>query len=222
MRMETAMETSVWCRICSISTPSSRISSASSGSLSSSRIPISNCSCAMSSGRMPRRSPAVPTSQRRWVLYIVCVQYTWRLNHIYSIQKKKRKKQIEQVANVITHGIWILPAVFAAIKLFERSSSASQYLVAWVYGGALCMLFTVSTFFHCSCYCAEHKWVRTQADLTIWFVHFCIPPLDHRRMSRPGPVSAGRRIRVSRTCSIAATGRWSMCSSPDRTSPGSR
>ncbi|KAH8273444.1 hypothetical protein KR018_001583, partial [Drosophila ironensis] len=65
--------------------------------------------------------------------------------------------EIEQVANVITHGIWILPAVFAAIKLFERSTSASQYLVSWVYGGALCMLFTVSTFFHCSCYCAEHK-----------------------------------------------------------------
>jgi len=68
-----------------------------------------------------------------------------------------RSKQIEQVANVITHGIWILPAVFAAITLFKRSSSASQYLVSWVYGGALCMLFTVSTFFHCSCYCAEHK-----------------------------------------------------------------
>lgn len=65
--------------------------------------------------------------------------------------------QIEQVANVITHGIWILPALFAAIKLFERSSSSNQYLVSWVYGGALCMLFTVSTFFHCSCYCAEHK-----------------------------------------------------------------
>ncbi|XP_016938797.3 monocyte to macrophage differentiation factor isoform X1 [Drosophila suzukii] len=65
--------------------------------------------------------------------------------------------EIEQVANVITHGIWILPAVFAAITLFKRSSSASQYLVSWVYGGALCMLFTVSTFFHCSCYCAEHK-----------------------------------------------------------------
>lgn len=65
--------------------------------------------------------------------------------------------KIEQVANVITHGIWIVPAVFAVIKLFERSNSYSQYLVSWVYGTALCMLFTVSTFFHCSCYCAEHK-----------------------------------------------------------------
>ncbi|EDV99653.1 monocyte to macrophage differentiation factor [Drosophila grimshawi] len=65
--------------------------------------------------------------------------------------------EIEQVANVITHGIWIVPAVFAVIKLFERSNSSSQYLVSWVYGTALCMVFTVSTFFHCSCYCAEQK-----------------------------------------------------------------
>ncbi|KAH8400457.1 hypothetical protein KR222_000450 [Zaprionus bogoriensis] len=65
--------------------------------------------------------------------------------------------KIEQLANVITHGIWIVPAIFAVVKLFERSNSSSQYLVSWVYGTALCMLFTISTFFHCSCYCAEHS-----------------------------------------------------------------
>lgn len=95
------------------------------------------------------------------------IQSNIKLKHqLRNIQWKNAKAkpgcayqptEIEQVANVITHGIWIVPAVFAVIKLFERSNSASQYLVSWVYGTALCMLFTVSTFFHCSCYCAEHK-----------------------------------------------------------------
>lgn len=79
------------------------------------------------------------------------------LQYIKVISFYPPRRQIEQVANVITHGIWIVPAIFAAIKLFERSNSYSQYLVSWVYGTALCMLFTISTFFHCSCYCVENK-----------------------------------------------------------------
>uniref|UniRef100_A0A1L8EDL9 Putative macrophage maturation-associated protein n=1 Tax=Haematobia irritans TaxID=7368 RepID=A0A1L8EDL9_HAEIR len=68
--------------------------------------------------------------------------------------------EIEQLANVITHGIWIIPAVVCANKLFERSKSSSQYLVSWIYGGALTLLFTISTFFHCSCFCDNQNGIK--------------------------------------------------------------
>lgn len=92
--------------------------------------------------------------------------------------------QIEQLANVITHGIWIVPAVICANKLFERSKTSSQYLVSWVYGGALTLLFTISTFFHCSCFCDNQTWV--------WFYNIHIEPRfrhsfvsRHSQMSQP-------------------------------------
>ncbi|KAM7350224.1 monocyte to macrophage differentiation factor [Cochliomyia hominivorax] len=68
--------------------------------------------------------------------------------------------EIEQLANVITHGIWIIPALLCQYKLFERSKSSSQYLVSWVYGSALTLLFTVSSCFHCSCYCTDHDGIK--------------------------------------------------------------
>lgn len=64
--------------------------------------------------------------------------------------------EIEQMANCITHGVWVIPSIMAGMSLVERSKTSSQMLVAWVYGTALGLLFCVSTFFHCSFYC-DHK-----------------------------------------------------------------
>lgn len=75
----------------------------------------------------------------------------------YRKHSKISNLQIEQLANVITHGIWIFPSIIATIKLYERSKTSGQFLVSWVYGGALTMLFTVSTFFHCTFYCSNQK-----------------------------------------------------------------
>lgn len=78
-----------------------------------------------------------------------------------------------------------MPAIFAVIKLFERSTSYSQYLVSWVYGTALCMLFTISTFFHCSCYCVENKWVSTQVSLLLsWtFLNYLQPSKELQELA---------------------------------------
>lgn len=61
--------------------------------------------------------------------------------------------QIEHIANIITHGFWILPAAYAAFLLLVKSSSQDQVMVALIYGSALILLFCVSTAFHCVFYC---------------------------------------------------------------------
>lgn len=56
---------------------------------------------------------------------------------------------VEHLANVITHGIWIIPSLLAAIELLQRSLTWTQFLSATIYGTSLLLVFTVSTFFHC-------------------------------------------------------------------------
>eukprot|EP00112_Aurelia_sp_Birch-Aquarium-sp1_P005920 Seg1666.12 transcript_id=Seg1666.12/GoldUCD/mRNA.D3Y31 product="Monocyte to macrophage differentiation factor 2" protein_id=Seg1666.12/GoldUCD/D3Y31 len=54
----------------------------------------------------------------------------------------------EQVANCVTHGIWIIPSLLAAIKMYKNSETFSHETVAIIYGLALVLLFTISTMFH--------------------------------------------------------------------------
>ena len=56
---------------------------------------------------------------------------------------------VEHMANVITHGIWIIPSLLGALKLLQRSMSWTQFVSATIYGTSLLLVFTVSTFFHC-------------------------------------------------------------------------
>ncbi|KAF4522073.1 hypothetical protein B566_EDAN004056 [Ephemera danica] len=64
--------------------------------------------------------------------------------------------QIEHVANVITHGIWVPPSMYATIELVHRAASWPQYWSAIIYGFALILLFTISTFFHSVFFCHGH------------------------------------------------------------------
>lgn len=68
--------------------------------------------------------------------------------------------EVEHMANVATHGVWVIPAVWAGLELFWRSSTATHQMVAFVYGTALAMLFTVSTFFHGVFYCKQHRQLK--------------------------------------------------------------
>ncbi|XP_011497864.1 PREDICTED: monocyte to macrophage differentiation factor isoform X2 [Ceratosolen solmsi marchali] len=63
---------------------------------------------------------------------------------------------VEHVANVFTHGIWIVPAFLGAFELIERASTWPKLLSALIYGCSLLLLFTVSTIFHSIHYC-YHK-----------------------------------------------------------------
>lgn len=68
--------------------------------------------------------------------------------------------KVEHIANVITHGLWVLPSVYAGINLLFRSYTPAQMLAAVIYGVALSMLFFVSTFFHCVFYCNRSRQLK--------------------------------------------------------------
>lgn len=65
--------------------------------------------------------------------------------------------EIEHIANMLTHGFWVLPSAYAGVNLLWRSYTAAQLLAAVIYGVALAMLFFVSTFFHCVFYCNRNR-----------------------------------------------------------------
>lgn len=55
---------------------------------------------------------------------------------------------VEHVANVATHGIWVVPSILGSLELIRRSTTWAQLVSAYVYGTSLILVFTVSTFFH--------------------------------------------------------------------------
>lgn len=56
---------------------------------------------------------------------------------------------IEHVANVGTHGVWIVPSIIGSLELLRRSVTWTQFISAIVYGISLILVFVISTFFHC-------------------------------------------------------------------------
>lgn len=64
---------------------------------------------------------------------------------------------IEHVANVATHGIWVVPSVMGGIELIRRSTTWDQFVSAYVYGISLSLVFAVSTFFHSVHYCNYNR-----------------------------------------------------------------
>lgn len=61
---------------------------------------------------------------------------------------------------MVTHGLWIVPAIFAGLQLLWRSNSNSQKITALVYGSALTLLFAVSTIFHVVHYCNKDRGLK--------------------------------------------------------------
>ncbi|GAB1869941.1 Monocyte to macrophage differentiation factor 2 [Camponotus japonicus] len=67
---------------------------------------------------------------------------------------------IEHVANVATHGIWVVPSVIGSIELIRRSMRWAQLVSACVYGTSLILVFAVSTFFHSVHYCNQNRQLK--------------------------------------------------------------
>ncbi|KAG7210220.1 hypothetical protein KM043_011771 [Ampulex compressa] len=67
---------------------------------------------------------------------------------------------IEHVANVATHGIWVIPSVVGSLELIRRSSTWTQLVSAYVYGTSLILVFAVSTFFHGVHYCNHNRQLK--------------------------------------------------------------
>ncbi|CAL7948687.1 unnamed protein product [Xylocopa violacea] len=67
---------------------------------------------------------------------------------------------VEHIANVATHGIWVVPSVLGSLELIRRSTTWTQLVSACVYGTSLILLFTVSTFFHSIHYCNNNRQLK--------------------------------------------------------------
>lgn len=79
------------------------------------------------------------------------------MNHRAKPTEAYKPTQIEHIANVLTHGIWVVPSIMATVELVKRSYTTEQMISAVVYGATLILIFTVSTTFHCVFYCNEHR-----------------------------------------------------------------
>ncbi|XP_076635931.1 monocyte to macrophage differentiation factor 2 isoform X1 [Colletes latitarsis] len=94
---------------------------------------------------------------------------------------------IEHVANVATHGIWVVPSVIGGLELVHRSTTWRQLVSAYVYGTSLILVFVVSTFFHSMHYYnynrqlkdALHRFDRAMIYIFIAASYFPWLNIDH-------------------------------------------
>jgi monocyte-to-macrophage differentiation protein len=77
---------------------------------------------------------------------------------------------VEHVANVATHGIWIVPSLIGSMELLRRSTTWAQHVSAYVYGTSLILLFGVSTIFH-----TVHYYNHNRCD---YLISFSLPISD--------------------------------------------
>lgn len=68
--------------------------------------------------------------------------------------------ELEHIANVITHGLWVIPSLFGFHFLIQRASDRTQYMSALVYGCAIVALFTISTIFHSVFYLGRFRHLK--------------------------------------------------------------
>lgn len=75
---------------------------------------------------------------------------------------------VEQTANIITHGFFVFPAVYAMYLLHQNSQmlSSSHRLIALVYGIAFILIFLISTLFHAVSLTGKARSLR-------FFLHLC-------------------------------------------------
>lgn len=81
--------------------------------------------------------------------------------------------EVEHIANVITHALWVVPSLVGTMFLIQQSSTSSQYLSAVIYGISLVALFTISTVFHSVFYirnCGNLKEFLHRCDRAIIYV----------------------------------------------------
>lgn len=88
-------------------------------------------------------------------MVLLCFSVKW-MNSKPKPKEAYDPTPVEHVANIVTHGVWVAPSVFATMELISRSYSFAQFISAVVYGATLIFLFSVSTSFHCVFFCNKH------------------------------------------------------------------
>ena len=78
---------------------------------------------------------------------VLCYRIHWR-NDPPPKNQPYRPTYIEHIANVLTHGLWVIPIMWYSYCLIMSAETPKQYWAAWIYGCVLIGLFSVSTIFH--------------------------------------------------------------------------
>ncbi|XP_073976117.1 monocyte to macrophage differentiation factor 2 isoform X1 [Rhodnius prolixus] len=85
--------------------------------------------------------------------YFASIQW---MNERATSDKAYVPTSAEHIANMITHGMWVLPSAYGSFHLVTRSTSWAHFWAAFVYGLSLILCFTVSTVFHSVFYCGRN------------------------------------------------------------------
>ncbi|XP_023013698.1 monocyte to macrophage differentiation factor isoform X2 [Leptinotarsa decemlineata] len=106
------------------------------------------------------------TLLKQYVLYFNRHTFLQKFRCIQWMNKRAQLKEaycptsIEHLANIITHGFWIIPSIIGTFELVNRSNDRDHLLSAIVYGVTLIFLFSVSTSFHCVFYCNKYRQLK--------------------------------------------------------------
>lgn len=80
-------------------------------------------------------------------------QHCWFMNNRPKPGHAYVPTEGEHLANMVTHGMWVLPSIAAIVWMLHLSTGFQQHLIVFLYGLSLFSLFTVSTTFHVLAYC---------------------------------------------------------------------
>ncbi|XP_015512793.1 monocyte to macrophage differentiation factor [Neodiprion pinetum] len=98
--------------------------------------------------------PIANLLQSKWIKEVKWMNPRATTNEAYQ------PTSVEHIANVVTHGMWVIPSLLAGVMLVQRSSTQMQLISALVYGTALLLVFTISTFFHSVHYCNHNRQLK--------------------------------------------------------------
>jgi len=82
------------------------------------------------------------------------------MNPCCGCNKNYKPTFIEQVANCITHGMFIPSSLYLLFKFHTLSRTFEEEMNAWVYGMSLIILYGVSTAYHLLCFTKKTKMIE--------------------------------------------------------------
>ncbi|XP_063862223.1 monocyte to macrophage differentiation factor 2-like isoform X1 [Scylla paramamosain] len=84
------------------------------------------------------------------------IRMAW-MNGVAVGQAAYQPTSVEHWANMVTHGLFVLPAIYGAVFMVTAAHCSLHQLAAAIYGLGLAGLFSVSTFFHIVFYLGYYK-----------------------------------------------------------------
>ncbi|XP_064638264.1 monocyte to macrophage differentiation factor 2-like isoform X2 [Lineus longissimus] len=105
---------------------------------------------------MPSYSPEFPRQSHKTIVQDL-IQL---MNGRAKTGQAYEPTDVEHIANVVTHGLWIVPSLAGLVYMQLLSDNTREVLIAGIYGLAVLTLFTVSTVFHTISYIGRFRQLK--------------------------------------------------------------